>query len=60
MHTGAKIHMSKFSSHFVSRTSGQNELAVRVEGQAVDLCSVRIHCMTGFGCVVGPCVPAKE
>lgn len=48
------------SSHFVSRTGCQNELAVGVEGQTVDLCSVGIYCMTGFGCVIGARVPAKK
>ncbi len=52
--------IAQSSSHFVSRTSGQNELAVGIEGQTVDLCSVGIYCMTGFGCVIGACVPAKE
>lgn len=52
--------VSQCSSHFVSRTGGQDELAVGVEGQTVDLCSVGIYCMTGFGCVIGARVPAKE
>ncbi len=52
--------IAQCSSHFVSRTGGQNELAVGIEGQTVDLCSVGIYCMTRFGCVIGACVPAKE
>ena len=43
----------------VCRAGGQDELAVGVEGQTVDLCSVGVHCMAGLGRVVGPCVPAE-
>ena len=36
----------------------QNELAVWVEGQAIDLCCMCIHSMAGLGGVVGTRVPA--
>lgn len=45
-------------THLIGRASGQDELAVGIEGQAVDLSSVGIYCMAGFGGVVGACVPA--
>lgn len=44
--------------YLISRTSGKNELAVGVETQAVDLGSVSVYCVAGFGCVVGPSVPS--
>lgn len=44
--------------YLISRTSSKDELAVRVKTQTVDLSSVSIHCMAGFGCVVGPSVPS--
>lgn len=43
--------------HLICRASGKNELAVRIERQAVDLSSVGIHCMARLGGVVGPRVP---
>ena len=44
--------------YLISRTSSKNELAVGVETQTVDLCSVSIYCVTGFGCVAGSSVPS--
>lgn len=45
-------------THLICRAGGQDELAVGIEGQAVDLCGVGVHCMAGLGGVVGPRVPA--
>ena len=46
------------SKHLVCRASGQDELAVGVEGQAVDLSGVSVHRVTGLGGVVRASVPA--
>ena len=45
-------------THLIGRASSQDELAVGVEGQAVHLGGVGIHCVARLGGVVGPCVPA--
>lgn len=44
--------------YLVCRASSKNELAVWVKWQTVDLCSVGIYCMAGFGGVVWTSVPA--
>lgn len=54
----AKCLEKKEQPHLICRASGQDELAVGVEGQAVDLRSVSVHCMAGLGGVIGSCVPA--
>ena len=51
---------AKTTTHLVSWSSGQDELAVRVEGQTVDLCRVGVYDVTGFGRVVGPRVPSVQ
>lgn len=48
----------KAQTHLIGRASGQDELAIGVEGQAVDLGCVGIHCVARLGVVVGPRVPA--
>jgi len=48
----------KVWTHLICRASGQDELTVGIEGQAVDLRGVGVHCVAGLGGVVGPCVPA--
>lgn len=48
----------KEQPHLICRASGQDELAVGVEGQTVDLCSVSVHCMAGLRGIIGPRVPA--
>lgn len=53
-----KMLREKEQPHLICRASGQDELAVGVEGQTVDLCSVSVHCVTGLGGIIGPCVPA--
>ncbi len=45
-------------SYLISRASGENELAVGVETETVDLSSVSVHRVAGCGCVVGPSVPS--
>ena len=47
-------------THLICRASGQDELTVRIEGEAVDLSSVGVHRMAGLGCVVRPCIPAVQ
>jgi len=42
----------------IGRTRGEDELAVGVEAQAVDLGSVSIDRVAGFGRGVGPGVPS--
>lgn len=54
----SKMVRKKEQPHLICRASGQDELAVGVEGQAVDLRSVSVHCMAGLGGVVGSRVPA--
>lgn len=54
----SKMFREKEQPHLICRASGQDELAVGVEGQTVDLCSVSVHCVAGLGGVIGPCVPA--
>lgn len=53
-----KMFREKEQPHLICRASGQDELAVGVEGQTVDLCSVSVHCVAGLRCIIGPCVPA--
>ena len=48
------------ATYLVSWSSGQDELAVRIEWQTVDLCCVGIHCVTRFVGGVWPCVPAEK
>lgn len=52
------VHSASAELYLISRTGGQNELAVRVEAQTVDLCGVGVDCVAGFGCGVGPGVPS--
>lgn len=49
----------KKSLYLVSRAGGQNELAVGVEAQAVDLRGVSLHRVARFGRVVGARVPSE-
>lgn len=57
----ACIYMYMWVLHYlICRAGGQDELAVRVEGQAVDLRCVCVHSMAGFGGVVGASVPATS
>lgn len=46
--------------HLVCRARGENELAVRVKRQTVDLGCVGIYGVAGFGGVVRPSVPTEE
>ena len=45
--------------NLIRRASCENELAVGIEGQAIDLGSVRINQVARLGGGVGPGVPSK-
>lgn len=47
-------------SYLVCGARGENELAVRVKRQAVDLRCVGVDSVAGFGGVVRPSVPTEE
>ena len=47
-------------SDLVCRSCGKDELAVGVEGEAVDLGCVGVHCVTGLAGVIATSIPAER